>query len=381
MTLLAIVFLVMYKPERERDSFMADMDRAEKYLEEASRFGDKRYIYNAHDVLQRVLASDSLNERALFLMTAVLEDSGKRGEVYQARLQRHFPSGIYTRMRQAADDLGDGNRPAALKNVRKALEIDSENKEALEMLCAISLLNGDYVESWQAAEKYKRLHKEALNDILSSLFLEIGDFKEAEHYLNQKRQTKEFSCYDLESLQRIRLCAGDFERLERETDSICQVTQCDDCAYWQMRARVHTGKVQEARRYVAAALQRTPKIAWRLPAYVLLKSGNADSAMLIAETELAYDREKLVDSTYKQAIPLYSMAAIYAMKGQTKESLNYIRKYADAGFEMGSEWYMAHDPLFDEAQNDKEFFADFMQVIQKAQARKNALREKIRSLE
>lgn len=378
--LLALVFLVIYKPELKPVPFAAELDRVEKYLEEAGRFGDQRYVHNAHDVLRRVLAQDSLNERALFLITLVMEDSGRRGEPYRQRLYRRYPSGVYSLMARADDQLRNGNRPAALESLGKVLAMDPENKDALGMYSSMSLFAGNYVESWQAAQKYQQVHQEALNDLLTRLFLELGDFQEARHYLNQKNLTKEFSCSDLEFLQRIRLCAGDFEKLESETDSICRVTKCEECPFWQLRAKVHTGKFQEARRFVSAAL-KNPKITWRLPAYVLLKTGTLDSANQVADAELAYDHEKLADTAYRQSLPLYSLAAIHAMRGETSTSIKYFRKYADAGFEMGSEWYAPHDPLFDSAQSDKKFFGDFMQIVQKAQARKIALREKIRNLE
>jgi hypothetical protein len=109
--------------------------------------------------------------------------------------------------------------------------------------------------------------------------------------------------------------------------------------------------------------------------------GKRDSADILLNEELAFDTKRLADTAYYQSFPMYSLSSIHAMKGNAQESLKWLRLYANKGFELGSEWYIAHDPLFDEMQKNNEYFADFMQIIQKEQIRKTSIREMLRQLE
>lgn len=144
---------------------------------------------------------------------------------------------------------------------------------------------------------------------------------------------------------------------------------------------MHVRKFTEASKLVHQSLDENNKITWRYPAFVLYKVGKDDSARLVSQAEQLLSRERLADTTYNQALPLYSLSAINAMQGNFDESLKWLRLYADRGFEMGSEWYISHDPLFDDMQKNNEHFADFIQIVQKAQAQKSAIREKLRDLE
>ena len=147
-----------------------------------------------------------------------------------------------------------------------------------------------------------------------------------------------------------------------------------------MRAKMHVGKFKEAAPLVRQALKNYSPLAWRLPAYVLNKVGKNDSSKLILQAELNFDKQHLNDTAY-QAFPFYSMSAINAMQGNYKESIKWLRQYADEGFVGGSEWYIIHDPLFDELKKDSKYFPDFLQVVQKAQIKKSTILERLRELE
>ncbi len=372
------IYYLQGKPETTKNKFDQSLDRAEKYLLESERYGDQRYKDNALQAIQKVLTEDSLHERALYLMAFVKEDTTG---YYFNKILKSNPNSKYGLLGKATQLVAKMKWTEAREMLIHVLQIDPENKDALSILAYVSLATQDYLNCWKYANRHEEVTGEGLHEILSAMFLELGDFSLARYHLNLKQENKEFACQDIESMQRILLCEGDFDKLEKMTDSVCQVSKCSDCSFWQLRSKAHVGKFGEAASYTGTSLAKMPKITWRLPAFVLLKTGKRDSAQLIAEEEIKFDKSRLADTAYTQAIPLYSLASIHAMFGNSKESLTWLRRYADKGFEMGSEWYIAHDPLFDDLQKDPEFFADFIQIIQKAQARKNALREELRTLE
>jgi len=381
-TLIISTVIIYYFPNKQdpaKSKLDETLDRAEKYLKESERYGDKRYEENALQAIQNVLMQDSLNERALFLMAFVRGTD--TSEYYINKILSLNPNSKYGLLGKAGG-LGEKMRSTEAKEIlNHVLQIDPKNKDALAMLAFISLATQDYVNCWKYAKRHEEVTGEGLHDTLGEMFLQLGDFPRARYHFKLKQESMEFACADIENMQRVLLCEGDFDKLETMTDSICQVSKCSDCSFWRLRSKAHVGKFDEAARYTGASLAKMSKISWRLPAFVLLKTGKRDSAQQIAEEEIKFDKSKLADTAYTQTIPLYSLAAIHAMFGNSKESLTWLRLYADKGFEMGSEWYIAHDPLFDDLQKDPEFFADFIQIIQKAQARKNALREELRMRE
>jgi cytochrome c-type biogenesis protein CcmH/NrfG len=356
------------------------LDRAEKLLEERVRFEDKRYAEQAFQAIQSVLAEDSLNERGLYLFITLAEDADT-AQYFIKRLIRINPNGKYAQITRAGQMIQKSNWPGAKDLLMQVLEKEPNNKDALGMIAFLSLTTHDYLNCYRYAKQLEVLEAKIAHQILSTLYMELGDFKESFRQLKQKQSMLEFSCEDVEGFQRILLCEGDFEKLERLTDSLCNFSKCPDCDFWQLRAKVHTGKFKEAARWVGPSLKQMPKITWRYPAFVLLKNGKKDSAKIIAQAEVEFDKLRLADTAYHQSIPLYSIAAIHAMFGNSKESLTWLKQYASKGFEMGSEWYIAHDPLFDEMQKDNEYFTDFMQLFQKEQAKKMAIREELRKLE
>jgi hypothetical protein len=356
------------------------LDQAEKLLEERVRFEDKRYADQAFQAIQSVLVEDSLNERALYLFITLAEDTDT-AQYFIKKLIRINPNGKYAQITRAGQMIQKGNWPGAKDLLMQVLEKEPNNKDALGMLAFLSLTTQDYLNCYRYAKHLEQFEAKIAHQILSTLYMELGDFKESFRQLKQKQALQEFSCDDVEGFQKILLCEGDFEKLERLTDSLCNFSKCPNCDFWQLRSKVHTGKFKEAARWVGLSLKRMHKITWRYPAYVLLKNGKTDSAKIIAQAEVEFDKSRLADTTYHQSLPLYSMAAIQAMFGNSKESLTWLRQYASKGFEMGSEWYIAHDPLFDEMQKDNEYFTDFMQLFQKEQAKKMAIREELRKLE
>lgn len=377
----AVLTLYFSKEKAEQPGALTEMlERAERYLEEADRFGDKRYLQNAKDAIQKVLETDSVNERALYLLSIINMEEDTAG-LYIKKIFSINPTSKYGLLAQAIQLFRKGKVTNTITTLEQVEKIDPKNKDALGMLSSYHMVSGDYLTAWKYANRYTQVTGEGLHELLSDLYLELGDFKEAKRQLKLKTHLKEFSCTDIENLQRIYLCEGDFEKLEQETDSICASSKCDKCPYWILRAKMHVGKFEEASKYERAALENYGPITWRYPAYVLQHVGKTDSALLILQEEIKFDEERLADTSYRQSIPLYSLAAIYAMQKDAQKSLKYLRQYADRGFEFGSEWYMAHDPLFDELQKDPEYFAYFIQIIQKAQAKKTAVREKIRELE
>jgi tetratricopeptide (TPR) repeat protein len=381
-------YLSNTKTNKSIDEVTQTLDRAEKYFEEAGRFNDKRYFQSAFDAIQKVLQKDSLNERALFLMSIVAqyslssESEGRDTLTYFVnKIFKINNESKYGFLARAELFTQKRDFPQAIEDLKKVGALDPACKDAFALRSFIALTSGDYATCWQYAKRYEEVAGKGLHAILSSAFLELGDFKEARRQLELKKQVEEFSCQDIESYQKIFLCEGNFNKLEQLTDSICKLTKCEQCPYWLLRAKMHVEKFEEASSHARDALNVMGKIGWRLPAFVLYKVGKKDSALLVSEAELRYDRERLADTTYRQTLPLYSLAAIHAMQNNHQESLKWLREYADKGFEMGSEWYIGHDPLFDEMQKDNEYFTDFIQIVQKAQAKKSAIREKIRALE
>jgi len=356
------------------------LDRAEKNLEEVSRFDDKRYSYNAISAIRKVLAKDSLNERALYLMSMALENADS-SDHYIKKIFRINPVSVYGLLARSGFYFQKMKYDLAIADLKKAETLSPKNKDALQMLSVIYLYKvRDYLSAWNYAKKYEQVSGTRLHELLSDLYLDLGDFKEARRQLTLKQNDKEFSCGDIESYQRILLCEGNFETLEKATDSICAITKCEKCPYWQMRAKMHVEKLNEAAPYVRQALKNYSQLAWRLPAFVLKKIGKSDSSTLLLQAELNFDKQHLNDTAF-QSLPLYSLSAINAMQGNYKESIQWLRQYADKGFDGGSEWYITHDPLFDELKKDSKYFPDFLQVVQKAQIKKSTLLEKLRELE
>ncbi len=364
----------------EVNEYTQILDRAEKNLEEVSRFDDKRYSYNAKSAIRKVLAKDSLNERALYLLSMALENADS-SDHYIKKIFRINPVSVYGLLARSGFYFEKRKYNQAIEDLKKVETLYPKNKDALQMLCVIYLYNvRDYLSAWEYAQKYEQVSGTRLHELLSGLFLDLGDFKEARRQMTLKQNDKEFSCGDLESFQRILLCEGNFEALEKATDSICAITKCENCPYWQMRAKMHVEKFSEAAPYIRQALKNYSKIAWRLPAFVLKKVGKSDSSTLLLLAELNFDKQHMNDTAF-QSLPLYSLSAINALQGNYKESIQWLRQYADKGFYGGSEWYIIHDPLFDELKKESKYFPDFLQVVQKAQIKKSTILEKLRELE
>lgn len=375
-----LIYYLMMDNTKKTDLITKHLDRAEKYFEEAGRFDDKRYHQSALEAIQKALEIDSLNERALYLLSTS-EISSDTTDYLIKRIFSVNPNSKYGFLARAMKNLASGQFALANSDLQRVETLDPNNKDALRMLSFVHMVNGDYINAWKYARRHEQVSGEALHEILSSLYLELGDFKEAKRQLQLKRHEKEFSCGDIESLQKIYLCEGNFEVLEKSTDSICSLSKCENCPYWILRAKMHVGKYTEAALHVKPALKNYGPITWRYPAFVLDHVGKKDSAMVLLSKEIKYDFERLADTSYQQGIPLYSLSAIHAMQGNARESLKWLRQYADKGFELGSEWYIGHDPLFDELQKDNEYFADFIQIVQKAQLRKTEILNKIKELE
>ncbi len=355
------------------------LDRAEKLMEEYVRFEDERYKEQARYALLQVLAQDSVNERALYLMMVyATADSAK---YYSRKLTRINPNGIYARLANAGWLMEKSKWPEAKEILIHVIEQDPNNQEALGMISMLSLTTQDYINCYRYAKQLEMVNPKNAYQIMATLYLELGDFKQAYRHLELKQALQEFTCSDVEGFQKILLCEGNFEKLGKLTDSLCNFSKCPDCAFWQLRANVHEGKFKEAAQWIGPVLKRMPKITWRYPAFVLLKNGKIDSANLIAQAELDFDKIRLADTSYHQSMPIYSMAAIQAMKNNFKESLRLLRQYAAKGFENGSEWYITHDPLFDELMKDNESFAEFLQLFQNVQHRKLTIREELRKQE
>ena len=376
----AVVFYLFSRPATSSDEIDVILDRAERYIEEGERFNDKRYFVNAHQAIEKAFAIDSLNERALYL-SLFLEENAKSAQASLKKLERINPKSKYTILSKAGEYGRNHKWQKGIGLLKELIEKEPENKDALKMLCSFHYNSGDYKSALEYESKVREATGEGMPDVLSNLYVELGDFKEAERHFRLKQHNREFECADVEGLQRILLCSGDFERLENFTDSICAETECDECALWILRAKAHTGHYREALPFVRESITKGFKINRRTPAFILWKTGNLDSANLLLKEELEFDHTRLKDTAYHQGFPLYSLAAINALQGNHTESIKWLRKYADKGFEAGSEWYIIHDPLFDDARKDPKYFADFIQIVQKAQQRKNAIREKIRDVE
>jgi tetratricopeptide (TPR) repeat protein len=375
-----VIFLTKRNNTIGIDKTTETLDRADQYLEEAGRFDDKRYVFNAIEATRKVLAQYPSNERALYLL-AIAIDNRDTTDSFVRKLNELNANGVYGYLLQAVQQFQRRDFVQAVRLLDKAVEIDPLNKDALQSLSFANLILKDYVKAWTYAKRFEGIQGKGIHNVLSSIYLELGDFKEARIQLEKKKVVEEFSCGDIESYQRIFLCEGSFERLEHVTDSICALTKCEQCPFWRLRAKMHVGKFDEASRLVRAALNENNKLSWRYPAFVLYRVGKNDSAGIIMQAEFNLDKERLADTSYHQAIPLYSLSAISAMQGNFEESLKKLRQYSDRGFEMGSEWYISHDPLFDEMQKNNAHFADFIQIVQKAQSQKSAIRERLREVE
>jgi hypothetical protein len=373
----------------EKDAYPKDisdrLDKAEKYLEESSRFEDDRYSLAAIDVCKKVLAQDSLNERALSIVAMALcsRNAFDSSKYYVDKILSKNPNSVHGLFARA-----ELNASAYRRNYRKAIDdlkriesIDPKNEKVLSFLSGMYREVGDYVACWQYAKRYEQVSGEILYGLLSDLFLELGDFPEALRYLTLKERGEDLACHYIESYQKIYLCAGDFKKLEIVTDSICEITECKTCPSWQLRSKMHAGNFEAASKFTRKALQHSGRLNWRIAGYVLNKVGKKDSAMLVSDEELKTANLLLHDSTYHLSLPYYSKAAIYAMRGDYQESMVWLRKYAEKGFVWASEWYIENDPLFEGLKQNPHYFPEFMQIVNRAQARKMVMREKIKDLQ
>lgn len=374
-------YFFIYKKSEKIEKYKDELTRADNYITESSRYGDDRYLLNAKEIVTNVLTRDSLNDRALYLMTLIEADDKTTREITTTRLLQHHPKSKYAFLVKAGISLEKNQSKTAIEDLDECIKLFPDDEETLKMLAFVHLSTKNYVKAWEVSKRYERVSNKPLHEILTLLYIDLGDFELAKKHFYLNRKANDFSCHDIEVLQRIYLCEGKYLQLERVTDSICSVTKCKDCSYWQLRSKIHVEKFQEAMDYLPDAIKVSSRIGLRLPALVLLKSGNPDSANAILKREMTYDEQQISDTTYRQSIPYYSLSSIYAMLGDNQRSLEYLRQYANRGFELGSEWYMAHDPLFKEALKNPEFLADFIQIAQQAQLKKTSIREEIRKLE
>ncbi len=376
LTVVSGMSLLVWRPANTPSQSEVDkiLDRAERYFDEAVRFDDSRYYQHALEAIQKALAIDSLNERALYLMTIAFDTDNDTIDHFVKKILTHHPGSHYGLLARAGRYEQKNNHAKALEDVGKVLDADPNNKDALKLASVANYFSGHMLQAFELANRYEAVSGKGMHDIKSDLYINLGDFAAARKQLELKLREEELSCGDIETYQRIYLCEGNFEKLERLTDSVCAVTKCEKCPYWLMRAKMHVGKFAEATHYTKRALRNYGPIAWRYPAYVLDHAGKKDSADLLFQAEVKYSMGKLNDSTYHQAIPVYSLSSISAMNKQYEESIRWLRQYADRGFEMGSEWYIGHDPLFESLRSNPKYFTDFIQIVQKAQLRMRALR-------
>lgn len=386
LALLTLGILYYSKSNNQNiDPFQEQLDKVEKNLEEMGRFDDHRYFVSSLSLLRNILSKDSIHERALALTARIWssQEGHDSATYYVTKLFKHHPQtkhGLYARAELNASSL-KRNYKLAINDYLTLHKNDPEDEKIIESLANLYLEDQQFEKCFEFVKLYQYQTGKRLYEVLSQLYLVLGDFKSSLYYLTLRDQSKEFSCYNVEEYQRLYLCSGDFGKLSQLTDSICAVMDCPTCPYWRMRAHLHEGKMGVAESLSHAAIKSIGGLAWKYPAYVLLKSGKTDSARLIANRELEMVNKFIADTSYHLSLPYYSKSAIAAMWGDYKESIKWLRVYAEKGFVWGSEWYIMRDPLFDGLKADPKYFPEFMQIVHREQAYKMNIREKIRELE
>jgi cytochrome c-type biogenesis protein CcmH/NrfG len=365
----------------QQQQFDEALDKADNYLDEESRFQDVRYRISAIDICRKVLEKDSGNIRAWSTLVKIYLDNRDTTAHFLAKIFSIDSTDIHAFISRALVKGSNHSYSSAIRDLLKAEQMQPQNEDVLELLADFYQSEGEYIQAWQYAKKYENASGKVLYETLSQMYLELGDFEKALNYLQLRDRSNDFSCSDVEGYQRIYLCDGRFQELEQVTDSICQAMECDVCPFWKLRAKLFAGNIQDAGKLVNESIKKQGMLGWHLPAYVLQKVGKRDSAFLLTEKELQRADELIQDTTYRLSLPYYTKAVVYAMRGDYEESMKWLRLYASKGFVWGSEWYIAREPLFDGLKADSRYLPEFLQIIQKPQVTKLAIREKIRELE
>lgn len=382
---LAAYLFLGSRQDSSADPFSEQLDQVEQDFEESRKFGDTRYYSRALATCRKILSMEPGHERAMALAARAYCYLGQydSSRAYVNRVLTRFPNSAHGLLARAelSASYKEHNYESAIKDLLTLHEHDPDDVDIIDYLCGVYLENGEYEKAWEFTELYEEKTGKVLYEPLIELYLVLGDFRLAMDYLEQRDSAKGFTCNTVEEYQRLLLCAGEFDRLTRMTDSVCSTMKCETCPYWQLRARMHQGKFEEASKLVRNSVIHSGGLGKRIAGYVLLQVGKRDSAEIVTDAETQLAKELIADSSYRFSLPFYSLSAIAAMKGNYTESIKHLRRYAELGFVMGSEWYIIRDPLFDGLKSDPRYYPEFIQIVQKAQMYKLGIRERIRTLE
>jgi serine/threonine protein kinase/tetratricopeptide (TPR) repeat protein len=214
-------------------------------------------------------------------------------------------------------------------------------------------------------------------------YTRLGDYPTAEQWLDRVIALQPDLVYTHGELCELYLIRGDYGTAETHARKIMDLDPEDvigldfagDVALFQ-------GRLGEARKLFERAVPRqaladfeTRRNSTRL-GFVLLKLGDAKRARAMLDQSVRNDEEALDRGDEWCAIP-YDLACVYAVRGETDESLRWLQKAVDAGWTESA--FAIKDPLMETLRKNPKFHEALAQADRRVEEMRNRVRERQKS--
>jgi len=321
----------------------AILEKGATYMNEGNY--DSAFVY-----IDRVLAIDPDFSAAYAIKGALYSHNGKLDLAIENYLKAIDLGGALWYHNALGIAYSMNNEfPKALPHFEKALESENDGfLGGVYMQIAISYLNLGYYE--KVVEYYQKVAELNLcgsNGPIGEAFIAQGKFQKIRQIADSACQNAdcERSCYRLSF--HASLLLGEFEKAEKYYYQWQNLGR--DRSFWQHRRNYEIG-------------------------YVLYQLGRKEEAGKIFKEQI----KRLESELDKEDRDTYlNLARIFAFRGEKKEALVYLKKYAEKGFIYGQHDFIMIDPFFESLRDDPEFKA----IVRQAQEEKATLRAQVREME
>jgi len=375
--------------------------RGREYINKYRSNSDERDLVNARTLFQKALQVDpkfalawaglglEYNERnwnaAEFLkedyLDSVLFYCNKALSLDANLSDAYWIRGRYYQNRAKYDN--------AIADEEKAISIDPNNSVAYWDLGRIYHLKKDFLQSISNYKKSNNLIKGGteLPDLLAhtaSVHISIGNFQAADSLIEKAIQLKPdfasgYGLYAWSLTQQ-----GKLEKALIYTQKMAEINPNSQATLGSLSdAYAFLKDFTNALKYLEKEeVERKKTGDIRIHnvhrvGYILWNTGKKEEAKKYFNDQITTLEEALRLGRSFAGTYNYDLAATYAFLGEHKKSLQHLQAGEKEGFNFGTEYYIMVDPLFESLKNNNEF----KEIVERAQAKKAAIRVQLKELE
>jgi len=268
----------------------------------------------------------------------------------------------------------------------RGLEIDPDHAETYNSVAAYHwMVTGRLDEAMVSLRKGLAIDPNPANfAILGWLYLELGDFDQAEHWISRAHEMGPESYYPIAAMQALALHRGDDAAALRYGTKAYEIWPQYLLALTFLRDRdVRLGRYAEARaryeeQYPELLNDGDPGVdrhnVWPAVdlALILARSGDLEQAELLYERSL-----QLLQSMPRLGWAGYEIidAQIHAQRGEKQKALSAIRQAVDEGWRVGWWRWLRHKPDLESLYDEPEYQAMVAEIEADMVAQLSRVRE------